>query len=71
VTAYKLCEDGSGDLILRCYETRGAAYTHAAISLPQADAAFWADFTKHEIKTFRIDGEGRAAQVNFLEGAAK
>ena len=71
VTAYKFCEDGSGDLILRCYETQGKAYTHAAISLPQADAAFWADFTRHEVKTFRIDGEGRATQVNFLEGVAK
>ena len=71
VTAYKFCEDGSGDLIVRLYETAGKAYTHAAISLPQADAAFWADFTKHEVKTFRIDGEGRATQVNFLEGIAK
>ncbi|MDR3312941.1 MAG: alpha-mannosidase [Oscillospiraceae bacterium] len=67
-TAYKLCEDGSGDLILRCYETLGKAYTHAAISLPQADAAFWADFTPFEIKTFRINSEGKATQVNFLEG---
>ena len=71
VTAYKFCEDGSGDLILRCYETQGKAYTHAAISLPQADAAFWADFTRHEVKTFRVDQEGRATQVNFLEGVAK
>jgi len=68
VTAYKCCEDGSGDLILRCYETQGKAYTHAAISLPQADAAFWSDFSKHEIKTFRVNAEGRATQVNFLEG---
>ncbi|MDR2526228.1 MAG: alpha-mannosidase [Oscillospiraceae bacterium] len=68
VTAYKRCEDGSGDLILRCYETQGKAFTRAAITLPQADAAFWADFTPFEIKTFRIGGEGAAAQVNFLEG---
>jgi len=71
MTAYKLCEDGSGDLVVRLYETQGLAYTHAAISLPQADAAFWADFTRHEVKTFRVDGEGRATQVNFLEGVAK
>jgi len=70
VTAYKCCEDGSGDLIVRLYETAGKAYTHAGITLPQVDAAFWADFTKHEVKTFRIDGEGRATQVNFLEGVA-
>ena len=71
VTAYKLCEDGSGDLILRCYETQGKLRTRAAISLPQADAAFWADFGKHEVKTFRIDQKGKVMQVNFLEGIAK
>jgi alpha-mannosidase len=67
-TAFKLCEDGSGDWILRCYETQGKPYTHAAISIPQADAAFWADFGKHEIKTFRVGADGRAKQVDFLEG---
>ncbi|MDR1465947.1 MAG: alpha-mannosidase [Oscillospiraceae bacterium] len=67
-TAFKFCEDGSGDLILRCYETKGLPCTRTAISLPMADAAFWADFSAHEIKTFRIGPDGRATQVNFLEG---
>ena len=67
-TAYKLCEDGSGDIVVRLYETQGKPYTRAAITLPQMDACFWADFTQFEIKTFRVNGEGRATQVNFLEG---
>ncbi len=67
-TAYKLCEDGSGDLVVRLYEALGKPYTHAAITLPQMDACFWADFTPFEIKTFRVNAEGMATQVNFLEG---
>jgi len=70
VTAYKLCEDGSGDLIVRCYETQGKAETRAAIILPQMEAAFWSDFTKHEIKTFRVGKDSKVKQVNFLEGIA-
>jgi len=67
-TAYKLCEDGSGDVILRCYETQGKAFTRAAIFVPQMDAEFWADFTRHEVKTLRINQDGRVLVVNFLEG---
>jgi len=67
-TAYKFCEDGSGDIILRCYETAGKSFTRAAIFVPQMEAEFWADFTRHEIKTFRINQQGRCMQVNFLEG---
>ncbi|MDR2647061.1 MAG: alpha-mannosidase [Oscillospiraceae bacterium] len=67
-TAYKLAEDGSGDVILRVYETKGLEYTHAAIIMPQIDAAFWADFGKFEIKTFRVNKDGKATQVDFLEG---
>jgi alpha-mannosidase len=67
LTAYKHCEDGSGDLIVRAYETQGKACTHVSIALPQAGAAFWSDFGKHEIKTFRIGSDGVAQEVNFLE----
>jgi len=69
MTAYKLCEDGSGDLIVRCYETQGKD-TCAQISLPQTNAAFEANFGKHEIKTLRIGRDGNVRQVNYLEGVA-
>jgi len=69
VTAYKLCEDGSGDLIVRCYEAQGQE-TRAVIGLPQVNAAFEADFGRHEIKTFRVGRDGKASQVDFLEGIA-
>ena len=67
VTAFKLCEDGSGDAILRLYEARGEE-TRAAILCDVLGAAFRADFTPHEIKTFRIGADGRATEVDFLEG---
>jgi len=68
--AYKSCEDGSGDLILRCCETQGKD-TSAHIMVPQAGAGeFICDFGRHEIKTFRMDGSGNAREVNFLEGIA-
>ena len=67
VTAYKLCEDGSGDLVVRLYETQGID-TRASITLPQAGAAIEADFGKFEIKTFRVSKDGTAESVNFLEG---
>ena len=68
-TAYKPCEDGSGDLVLRCCETQGRD-THAHIAVPQAGAAFDCRFGRHEIKTFRMDGAGNAREVDFLEGIA-
>lgn len=67
VTAFKLCEDGSGDAIIRCHETAGKE-TRAAIMCDMIDAAFYADFGKHEIKTFRVNSEGFVSETNFLEG---
>jgi len=67
MTAYKLCEDGSGDLIVRCNESLGLE-THVVIALPQVNAAIEADFGKFEVKTFRIDPAGMVNEVNFLEG---
>ena len=64
--AYKACEDGSGDLILRCYETQGKD-TCARVTVPQAGAEFSCEFGRHEIKTFRMDGLDMR-EVNFLEG---
>jgi len=67
VTALKACEDGSGDLILRCYESAGKR-TRAMILCDMADAGFWVDFGKNQIKTFRIAADGSVMEVNFLEG---
>ncbi|HZJ78730.1 MAG TPA: glycoside hydrolase family 38 C-terminal domain-containing protein [Clostridia bacterium] len=70
VTALKFCEDNSGDIILRCYETKGKE-TSTFIYLPMADASFKFDIGKHQIKTFRIDKEGFVKEVTFLEGITK
>jgi len=70
VTALKFCEDGSGDIILRCYETAGKE-TRTMISLPISEAAFWVDIGRNQIKTFRIDKDGFVTEVTFLEGVTK
>ena len=67
MTAFKLCEDGSGDVIARFYETRGAE-TRVSILCDMLHAGFKADFLPHEVRTFRIDKEGNVSDVNFLEG---
>ncbi len=67
VTAFKFCEDDSGDLIIRCHETNGKEQ-RAMIKCDIFDAAFYADFGGFEIKTFRIDSEGFVAETDFLEG---
>jgi alpha-mannosidase len=68
--AFKFCEDGSGDAILRCFESQGKK-TRTYIICDMLDAAFKVDFLPHEIKTFRINAEGIVDEVNFLEGVAK
>lgn len=70
VTAFKLCEDGSGDYILRIRETQGRQI-RASIVCDIIEAGFYADFSPLEIKTFRIDKEGYASETNFLEGIVK
>jgi alpha-mannosidase len=71
VTALKLCEDGSGDTIIRCYETDGKDTGRVGIVCDMIDAGFWADFGKNEIKTFRVDSEGHVKETDFLEGIAE
>lgn len=68
VTAFKLCEDGSGDTIIRCYETDGKATARVGFVCDIIDAGFWSDFAPHEIKTFRVDANGYVIETNFLEG---
>ena len=64
VTALKLAEDGSGDVIVRAYETTGQAMK-GTIRLMFMDRTIEADFGPHEIKTFRV-GTG-VHEVNLLE----
>ena len=67
MTAFKLCEDGSGDCVMRFYETRGED-TGARIVCKIFDADFEANFGHNEIKTFRISKDGTVRETNFLEG---
>ena len=71
ITALKRCEDGSGDLIVRLYETKGIDSSRGYIMSKLFDNGFWYDIGKHEIKTFRIDRETNVTEVNFLEGIVK
>ncbi|MBO5895745.1 MAG: alpha-mannosidase [Clostridia bacterium] len=68
VTALKRCEDGSGDLIIRLYETKGIEDSKGYVMSKLFDNGFWYDIKKHEIKTFRIDRDTNVREVNFLEG---
>ena len=65
--AFKFCEDGSGDIVMRFNETDGKK-VKAAIVCDIADAGFYADFVPHEVKTFRINSEGYVTETDFLEG---
>lgn len=67
MTAFKFCEDGSGDCIMRFYETRGED-TKAHIICESFNADFEAEFGHNEIKTFRISKDGNVKETNFLEG---
>ncbi len=68
VTAVKRCEDGSGDLIIRLYETKGIESTRCCLMSKLFDNGFWFDIKKHENKTFRVDKDLDVKEVNFLEG---
>ena len=67
MTAFKFCEDGSGDCIMRFYETRGED-SKAHIICESFNADFEAEFGHNEIKTFRISKDGNVKETNFLEG---
>lgn len=67
ITAFKFCEDGSGDCIVRFYETRGED-TKAHIVCESFNVDFEAEFGHNEIKTFRISKDGNVKETNFLEG---
>ena len=67
MTAFKFCEDGSSDCIMRFYETRGED-TKAHIVCESFNADFEVEFGHNEIKTFRISKDGNVKETNFLEG---
>lgn len=67
MTAFKFCEDGSGDCIMRFYETRGED-TKAHIACESFNVDFEAEFGHNEIKTFRVSKDGNVKETNFLEG---
>lgn len=64
VSALKLAEDGSGDVILRAFETQGMP-VDGRIEVRFLDRVIEAPFKPHEIKTFRIGKDVR--EVNLLE----
>lgn len=68
--AFKFCEDGSDDIVMRLCETDGKP-VKVAVVCDIADAGFYADFRKFEVKTFRINSEGYVAETNYLEGIAE
>lgn len=67
MTAFKYAEDGSGDLVIRLYETSGKE-TRVNVICDLFDTAFRADFGKFEVKTFRINKDSKVFETNFLEG---
>lgn len=68
ISAIKNCEDSSGDLILRVFETGEKVDTRCFITSDKYDFGFWLDIRKGEAKTFRINKDSFARETNFLEG---
>ena len=68
ITAVKRAEDGSGDLVIRLYETKGIERTRGMLMSKLFDNGFWFDIGKHEVKTFRVRKDLTVLETNFLEG---
>ncbi len=69
--ALKFAEDGSGAVILRLNETKGLRTTRVSVMSRLFSCAFYTDFGPNEIKTFRIEKNGKVYDVNFLEDTYK
>lgn len=67
MTAFKLCEDGTGSVIARFYETAGIK-TSVNIICDLLNIGFTAEFGNNEIKTFKIHPDGSIEETDFLEG---
>ncbi|MBO5934591.1 MAG: hypothetical protein J6Q94_03785 [Clostridia bacterium] len=68
LTAFKMCEDGSGDVVLRINETQGRNGVHSFIMSDVFDMGFWFDIDAYETMTFRVNADGMVRQTNFAEG---
>lgn len=67
VAALKIADEGSNDLILRCYETEGRPAT-ATLDLAFLNRHWTGSFRPFEIKTLRIPPKGGTIrEVNLLE----
>jgi alpha-mannosidase len=67
VTAIKRADEGSDDIILRCYETEGQT-TNTSIDLAFINRQWKGSFRPFEIKTLRIPlKDGPIHEVNLLE----
>lgn len=66
VTVLKRAEVGEA-LVIRAYESVGRPST-AMIELPRWGIGWEADFGPGEVKTFRIEPDGRVAETDLLEG---
>ncbi len=64
MNALKLCEDGSGDLIVRLTENAGK---DTNVNITVLGRSFTAAFGHNQIKTFRISSAD-VKETNFLEG---
>lgn len=65
MSAIKCAEDGSGDVVVRAYESAGQEQ-HARFDLPFVGQTIEADFTPHEIKTFRVTAH-TVEEVDLIE----
>lgn len=65
---FKMCEDGSGDVVLRIRETQGNNDVHSYIMSDIFDMGFWFDINSYETMTFRVNPDGMVRQTNFAEG---
>ena len=68
ITAFKMCEDGSGDVVLRVNETQGVSETHSFVMSDIYEMGFRFDIQAYETKTFRVNAEGMVRETNFAEG---
>lgn len=68
LTALKMCEDGSGDVVLRINETKGLDEVHSFIMSDIYEMGFRFDINAYETKTFRVTPDGMVRETNFAEG---
>lgn len=64
----KMCEDGSGDVVIRIRETQGKDELHSFIMSDIFDMGFRFDINAYETKTFRINPDSMVRETNLAEG---